>query len=139
MALPQIEVRVGKHLLQVDVVTKLKDKIRGLQSHTHLPENQGMLFVFSPPQEVRVWMKDTALTLGLAFLDQQAKIVYMADLEPYSETIHTWPEPLPFFLEVPQGWFQRHGITVGTAVEIPEQARWLQAAAPRPIGFRSAS
>lgn len=139
MALPYIEVHVGSHPLQVEVVTKLQDQIRGLQTHTHLPEHHGMLFVFSPPQELRVWMKDTALPLGLAFLDQQANIVYMADLEPYSETVHTWPEPLPFFLEVPQGWFQRHQVIVGTSVQIPEQARWLQAAAPRPIGFRSAS
>lgn len=54
----------------------------GLMNRTELPENQGMLFLFSQPQILSFWMKSTLIPLDVLFFDAQGNFAGMRTMDP---------------------------------------------------------
>ena len=50
-------------------------RAQGLMHVTDLSENAGMLFVFSQPRQVSMWMKNTVISLDILFLNPNGMIV----------------------------------------------------------------
>lgn len=115
--LPWHTLQIAGQTLVVEVADTPAAKARGLMFRTHLPEQQGMLFIWPYPQPVAMWMKNTPLPLSVAFLDETGTILNLADMEPHSLDVHPSAGPARYALEVGQGWFARHGIAVGDRVE----------------------
>lgn len=110
------------HRLNVEVAETLAERRQGLMERTHLPADQGMLFVFEDDLKRCLWMKNTPLPLSAAFLDAQGYIINILALHPHDESPRCSAAPARFALEVPQGWFEAHGV-------VPElQVRGLPAA-----------
>ena len=60
-------------------------RAQGLMHVTDLPENAGMLFVFSRPRQVSMWMKNTLISLDILFLNPSGRIVKIhQNAEPLS-------------------------------------------------------
>ena len=60
-------------------------RAQGLMHVTDLPENAGMLFVFSQPRQVSMWMKNTVISLDILFLNPSGRIVKIhKNVEPLS-------------------------------------------------------
>ena len=60
-------------------------RAQGLMHVTDLPENAGMLFVFSQPRQVSMWMKNTVISLDILFLNPNGRIVKIhKNVEPLS-------------------------------------------------------
>ena len=60
-------------------------RAQGLMHVTDLPENAGMLFVFSQPRQVSMWMKNTVISLDILFLNPSGRIVKIhKNAEPLS-------------------------------------------------------
>ena len=60
-------------------------RAQGLMHVTDLPENAGMLFVFSRPRQVSMWMKNTVISLDILFLNSSGRIVKIhKNAEPLS-------------------------------------------------------
>ena len=60
-------------------------RAQGLMHVTDLPENAGMLFVFSQPRQVSMWMKNTVISLDILFLNPSGRIVEIQkNMEPLS-------------------------------------------------------
>ncbi len=51
-----------------------------------IPKNHGMLFVFSSPERLAFWMKNTFIPLDLIFLDKNKKILNLERLNPHDLT-----------------------------------------------------
>ena len=52
---------------------------------TDLPENAGMLLVFSQPRQISIWMKNTLISLDILFLNPSGRIVKIhKNAEPLS-------------------------------------------------------
>lgn len=111
-----IPLRMGPHLVQAEVAATPPQRERGLMHRTQLPANTGMLFVFERADRHCFWMKDTPLPLSIAFIDEQARIVSLADMAPNTTTLHCPPTAIRYALEVSQGGFQQRGIVPGTTV-----------------------
>jgi uncharacterized membrane protein (UPF0127 family) len=117
-------VAVGGRKLVVETVTT-PDKIeRGLMYRDHLPEDHGMLFVFSRPHPLAFWMKNTKIPLSVAFLDTDRRIINLADMEPMdAKTHHRSKRPGLYALEVNRGWFARHGVKPGDPVMFLQRSK----------------
>jgi uncharacterized membrane protein (UPF0127 family) len=40
-----------------------------------LPEDEGMIFYFDPPQKVSFWMKDTKIPLDIVFINEEYEVI----------------------------------------------------------------
>lgn len=117
--LPTIPITIGGHTLSVEVARTPAQRERGLMFREALGEGRGMLFVYEHDQILAFWMHNTRIPLSIAFLDADGRILNIADMQPEDDTIHRSAGVARYALEVPQGWFARHHITVGEKVKIP--------------------
>ena len=80
-----------------------------------LAPGSGMLFVFADDRQRGFWMKDTPIPLSIAFLDASKKVIFLADMTPNSTTVVGAFNAglMRYAIEVNQGWFASHGVTVG--------------------------
>jgi uncharacterized protein len=94
-------------------------RAKGLMGRASLPPNHGMLFVFEAPARQCFWMRNTPLPLTIAFVDAKGKITSFADMTPFSDETHCSTVPVPFALEMEQGWFKKRGVLVGDSISLP--------------------
>ena len=108
----------GRELrLEAEVADDPDEKTIGLMGRKELAEGQGMLFVFSRPQPMGFWMKDTLIPLSIAYLNAEGFIREIHDMQPLEENaIPSVFGDLVYALEVPQGWFAKNGIMAGDKV-----------------------
>lgn len=85
---------------------------QGLQDTKELPEDEGMLFYFDPPEEVSMWMKGVDIPLDIIFFNEDQEAVFVQEGEPNDETLITQPD-IAFVLELNKN----SGIEVGDDFE----------------------
>jgi hypothetical protein len=109
-----IPLYIGEHVLQVELATTPEERAQGLMFREDLPSNGGMLFVFPSSLPRAFWMQNTPLPLSIAFLDEEGRILNIAQMEPLDPgpRYHS-AGPARYALEVHQGWFAARGIEAG--------------------------
>jgi uncharacterized membrane protein (UPF0127 family) len=108
--------RVGSRTLRVEVAADEVAKRLGLMYRESLPEDEGMLFVYSDPDHLGFYMRNTPVPLSIAFIDDEGKILEIRDLKPKDETTIRSKNKVCFALEVNQGWFAKAGVGVGDTI-----------------------
>jgi hypothetical protein len=115
--LPKIALTIRDLRVEAEVADDPDEKNIGLMGRRELAEGQGMLFVFSRPQPMGFWMKDTLIPLSIAYLNAEGIIREMHDMQPLTENpVPSVFRDLVYALEVPQGWFAKNGILAGDKV-----------------------
>jgi uncharacterized protein len=102
--------------LTVQVADTPKKRNMGLMFVEKLPENEGMLFVFSEKTYGGFWMKNTFIPLSIAFLDLHGRILKILDMEPCKEEYCPTYDPEVFYnyaIEVNLGWFEKNQVNEG--------------------------
>lgn len=117
------ELGAGMHLIRAEVADTDARRSLGLMHRTSLAANGGMLFVFDAPGTYCMWMKNTPLPLSVAFIDEAGVIVNIADMHPHTEQSHCAARPVPYALEMRQGWFAQRGIRAGASLRGLEKLR----------------
>ncbi|WHY54359.1 DUF192 domain-containing protein [Peribacillus simplex] len=105
--------------LTVQVADTQRKRDKGLMFVRKLPENEGMLFVFSEEIYGGFWMKNTLIPLSIAFLDSAGVILKILDMEPCIKDICPIYDPeisYHYAIEVNLGWFEKNQIKVGDYV-----------------------
>ena len=115
--LPRTRLQAGKATMDVQIASTFHQRQVGLMHRKNMPANEGMLFVFPESGVQCFWMKNTYLPLTAAFVDTDGTIVNMADMQPLSEQNHCSTKPVPYVLEMHQGWFKRHRIRSGMRIQ----------------------
>lgn len=113
------QIRIGDRLITVEVADTDARREQGLMFRTELPDDRGMLFVFEDTRQLSFWMKNTLIPLSIGYFDRNKKLLetYEMVLAVIGEReIKTYPSrsPAMYALEMPKGWFARHGIHPGT-------------------------
>ena len=110
-------IRIGNKEYNVKEVTTPEDKAKGLSGVESLPEDEGMLFIFDPPEDVKFWMKDTLIPLDIIFINEDQEVVKVHQGIPNDETLIEVPN-IAYVLEVNAN----SGIKVGDELELEEDA-----------------
>jgi uncharacterized membrane protein (UPF0127 family) len=111
------QIQLGKEIIRVEVVDTCETRARGLMGRESLEEGQGMLFVYETPEKLTFWMKNTKIPLSIAFFNEDKILVNSLDMDvPKGNSLLLYRSegPAKYALEVPQGWFKKHGIAKGT-------------------------
>lgn len=112
----------GKKVI-VEVADKSDTRQLGLMHRKALPTDHGMLFVYPAPRILNFWMRNTAIPLSIAFIEElpegKGRIVNIDDMEPFDETGHAAHAPVRLALEMTQGWFAAHGVKAGDTIDLP--------------------
>ncbi len=111
-----VPLRIGTHTFRVELAATPSERERGLMGRTQLEAEGGMLFMFEQAARHCFWMRNTPLPLSIAFIDDRSRIVDLADMRPYSETLHCPSADIRYALELPQGSFRQRGIAPGAQV-----------------------
>ena len=89
----------------------------------HLPENEGMLFVFDRPQTHYFWMKNTLIDLDIFFLSPDGEITRLYEYVPHTYT-YTPEHEIPvvrgdgqYVLEAAAGTARRHRLQAGDRLQ----------------------
>lgn len=70
-----INITIGDKQYKVKEATETEDKIKGLQNVENLPENEGMIFYFDPPQRVEMWMRNTLIPLDIIYINDDQEVI----------------------------------------------------------------
>ncbi|MDP9180128.1 MAG: DUF192 domain-containing protein [Chloroflexota bacterium] len=88
-------------------------------NRSSLGADAGMLFVFPSDTNAAFWMKDTLISLSIAFVRADGTILHMEDMQPQTETNHYSTEPYRYAIEANVGWFAAQGLSAGDKAQIP--------------------
>jgi uncharacterized membrane protein (UPF0127 family) len=113
----EIDTASGPVIFDVEVMRTDAERERGLMFRAYLPERRGMLFDFSTPQIVRMWMKDTPLPLDMLFIRANGTIARITNAEPFSTRVLPSGEPVLGVLEINGGMSAKLNIQIGDRVK----------------------
>ncbi len=95
-----------------------EEKNFGFMERENIPEGTGMLFVFDRDQIMNFWMYNTPTALTIAYIDSRGTIREMYDMTPLSLASVSGTVSCRYALEVPQGWFAKNNIEVGSTINL---------------------
>lgn len=111
-----IRIKIHNKEYKVKEATSSEEKAKGLQGVNNLPEDEGMLFYFDPPQDVQFWMKDVSIPLDIVFIDDDEEVIKVQEGIPNDETFIEAPD-VAYVLEVNAN----SGIQVGDELELDDE------------------
>jgi len=105
--------------LTVELAVNIAERAKGLMYRQSLPEDRGMLFLFPGESRGGFYMKNTYIPLDIAYIGADGRVQEIRQGKPLDETVLRPEKPYSMVLEVNQGWFERHGMGVGSLVRVP--------------------
>lgn len=118
----RIKLHLNGHAIRAEVARTPAERAKGLMNRRSMGKNDGMLFVFEQPQVVSMWMKNTLIPLSVAFIDEQGRIINIAEMLPETLDSHSSLALAKYALEMNAGWFDKHNILAGKSVDGIEAA-----------------
>ncbi len=110
--------------VEIEIAITRQEQAQGLMYRKSMPGDHGMLFVYTTPQYMRFWMKNTLIPLSIAYIREDGTISNIEKMEP-----HTGPfDPTEHYisrqkclyaLEMNRGWFERHSVEAGDVIDMP--------------------
>lgn len=111
---------IGKEKITVELAESEEQQEHGLMFREKLGDREGMLFVFKDEDTRAFWMKNTLIDLAIGYFDRDKKLVDIQEMKAMGSVMEkrppTYPSKLPamYALEVPSGWFKKHGLKEGS-------------------------
>lgn len=106
-----------RHDFQVLVAKDSISQARGLMFKKKISDDFGMLFDFGEEKEVKMWMKNTYISLDMLFINDLKEIVFIVkETEPLSLKIISAPKKVRYVLEIKGGISSRLGIDPGDKI-----------------------
>ncbi len=117
----QIPHQVSVSGFTYDRVTSPAAQALGLGGREDVPENYGMLFVFTTDGSYGFWMKDMLVPIDIIWLSDTGAILKVdADVATSTyPTVFYPPQPVRYVLETRAGEAARQGWEAGTQLSIP--------------------
>lgn len=118
-AFPAVDLLVGGQRVTAELTATPASRQWGLQGRAGLGAEEGMLFFFERALHPQFVMKGLSFPISVAFIRADGTIAEIGRMEPGDQRGVVSPVPVNYVLEMPWGWFERHGVGPGDAVEFP--------------------
>ncbi|HON71858.1 MAG TPA: DUF192 domain-containing protein [bacterium] len=108
-------------IIPIEIADKPELWSFGLMYREDIPWNYGMLFVFPSNESGGFWMKNTLVSLDIAFIDSSKTIFNIQRMVPCNDDdcpVYYSPKPYRYALEVKAGFFEKFGFSEGSGIEI---------------------
>jgi hypothetical protein len=126
-------IKIGDRTVRMQVAALPAETQQGLMFRKELGPDDGMLFVFTRPQQLGFYMRNTTIPLDIGYLDAKGVLREIYPLHPLDErTVASRARDLQFALEVNQGWFKRNGVAPGAHLDLKAVAAALRARGLQP-------
>lgn len=121
-------IKVGSQTVRMQIAALPPELERGLMFRQKLGESEGMLFVFTRPQQMGFWMRNTTIPLDIGYFNAAGELVEIYPMYPRDErSVTSHSRDLQFALEMNQGWFRDHGVKPGDRLDRKALADALRA------------
>lgn len=121
----EAKIEINGNIYTVEVANTQEKRSKGLMFRKKLPEDSGMLFVFSYEDYRYFYMKNTLIPLDIAFFDSQLKIVSIKQMEPLDETTVPSDKKAMYALEMNKDFFRKKGIKVGDQAKLLTSIKYI--------------
>lgn len=112
-----VTLRINQWEISAEIADTLEKQQLGLMHRKTLPENSGMIFVYSHDSRKSFWMKNTSIPLSIAYIAKDGTIKEIYDMAPLSTRTTDSKFSVRYALEVNKGAFEKNGIKPGDKVE----------------------
>ena len=96
----KIRLNIGGRMYSLWVADTDKKRNKGLSTIDHLPDNQGMIFLYDKPTRNKFSMRNTAIPLTIVFLDEKGKTVHQEKCKPFQEKLVKSSKPYKYVIEI---------------------------------------
>jgi len=124
--LPKTQASLSGQNWQIMLARNDEQRAQGLMFYESLPENEGMLFVYSSPRKMAFWMYNTRIELDIVFFSEDLMVTeFIKAMQPgYGQLPSRLPRylsqmPAQYALELKGGMIEKAGIKVGDRLDIP--------------------
>ena len=116
----RMEVKVGNATVNAEVADTLPKQIKGLMFRSSLPQNEGMLFDFGEEGYHEIWMMNMSFPIDIVWINNGKVVDIRGDAQPCKIFCPSYgpKEPARYVLEVNANFTNKHGIKIGTKVEL---------------------
>ncbi|TAH33042.1 MAG: DUF192 domain-containing protein [Alphaproteobacteria bacterium] len=108
-----------QHRFTIEIARTEAQKAKGLMNRTELGADQGMIFLFDPPVEVGMWMKNTLIPLDMVFVNDKNRIFRLREGKPMDLTILRSMGKTTAVIELPGGTVKKQNIRLGDRILTP--------------------
>jgi uncharacterized membrane protein (UPF0127 family) len=132
-------IAVGGRAVQMQLAVRPDEQQKGLMFRASMGADEGMLFVFSVPQQMSFYMRNTELPLDIGYFDPGGELKEIYPMYPRDErSVVSHGRNIQFCLEMNQGWFRRNGVRPGAKLDLQAVADAVRARgfAPEKLGLR---
>lgn len=121
------EIKVGERRVRVQIAARPDEVQRGLMFRPSLGRDEGMLFVFTRPQQMGFWMRNTTIPLDIGYFDPAGELKEIYPLYPLDErSVTSRGRNLQYALEMNQGWYREAGVRPGARLDLKAVAKALR-------------
>jgi len=113
-----MKIFLGPETLDAELALTPKEEQTGMMFRTNIQETDAMLFNLRYPQRADFWMKNCPESISAAYITADGVIQEIHHLEKNDTNgVVAGRDDIVFVLETKEGWFPRHNVGVGTAIQ----------------------
>lgn len=111
---------IRDQIINANLARTASEQAKGLSGLEKLGDNNGMLFVFSRPDDYSFWMKDMLFPIDIIWIgDNETVVGVTSELSPRTfPEVFKPPRPVSWALEVNAGWAEKNDVRTGDKVVI---------------------
>jgi uncharacterized membrane protein (UPF0127 family) len=117
--LPTTQMTIGGHAFTIEIADDDKEREIGLMKRDSIPQDHGMLFIFSDESPRVFWMKNTRIDLDIFYIRENGELDSARTMRAYDLTGCPSKGPAKYAIELNAGWIDKLNLKPGDKLALP--------------------